>query len=98
DEAEELLERALELEPDNPFILDSIGWYLYRIGDFQAAIEYLERSYRQLPAPDVAAHLGEVFWVTDRKDQARRIWKQGYDKDPQNETLVQTLKRFGVKF
>jgi tetratricopeptide (TPR) repeat protein len=98
DEAEELLERALELEPDNPFILDSVGWYLYRIGDFQAAIEYLERSYRQLPAADVAAHLGEVFWVTGRRDEARRVWKEAYDKDPGNETLAKTLQRFGVKF
>lgn len=98
EEAEELLERALELEPDNPFILDSVGWYLYRTGDFQAAIEYLERSYRQLPAADVAAHLGEVFWAIDRKDEARRIWKQAYDKDPHNETLLKTLQRFGVKF
>lgn len=98
DEAEELLERALELEPDNPFILDSVGWYLYRTGDFQAAIEYLERSYRQLPAADVAAHLGEVFWVIGRKDEARRVWKQAYGEDPHNETLIKTLQRFGVKF
>src|SRR3546814_18194897 len=44
DEAEDLLERALDLDPDNPYILDSVGWYLFRVGDYEAAIEYLERS------------------------------------------------------
>ncbi len=97
DEAQDLLERALELEPGNPYILDSVGWYLYRTGDYQAAIEYLERSYHQLPSAEVAAHLGEVLWVSKRHDEARRIWREGLAKDPKNEILLQTLKRLGVK-
>src|SRR5690606_7793484 len=60
-EAEELLEQALELEPDNPYILDSVGWYLYRSGDYAGALEYLNRSWHQLPSAEVAAHLGEVL-------------------------------------
>ncbi|MGB3290070.1 MAG: tetratricopeptide repeat protein [Burkholderiaceae bacterium] len=96
DEAQDLLERALELDPDNPFILDSVGWYLFRIGDNEAAIEYLERSYRQLPTADVAAHLGEVLWVSKRGKEARRIWSEGRKQDPDNETLVKTLQRLGV--
>ncbi|NYT64178.1 tetratricopeptide repeat protein [Alcaligenaceae bacterium] len=96
DEAQNLLERALDLEPDNPYILDSVGWYLYRTGDYEAAIEYLRRSYGQLPSADVAAHLGEVLWVSTHKEQARRIWREGLAKDPQNETLLKTLRRLGV--
>ncbi|WP_073101702.1 tetratricopeptide repeat protein [Pollutimonas bauzanensis] len=96
DEAQDLLERALDLDPGNPFILDSVGWYLYRSGDYEAALEYLQRSYDQLPSADVAAHLGEVLWVTKRGDEARRIWSAGMAKDPQNETLLKTLKRLGV--
>lgn len=96
DEAEDLLERALELDPDNPFILDSVGWYLYRSGDYEAALEYLQRSYEQLPTADVAAHLGEVLWVSKRNDEARRIWREGMEKDPKNPTLLGTLKRLGV--
>ncbi|WP_353153787.1 tetratricopeptide repeat protein [Pollutimonas bauzanensis] len=96
DEAQNLLERALEIEPDNPYILDSVGWYLYRTGDYEAAIEYLRRSYDQLPTADVAAHLGEVLWVSKRQDEAMTIWKQGMAKDPENETLLKTLRRLGV--
>ncbi len=97
DEAEELLEQALELEPDNPYILDSVGWYLYRTGDFSGAVEYLRRSWFQLPSAEVAAHLGEVLWMMQRKDEARDIWKQGLQQEPDNEVLLKTIKRFGVK-
>ncbi len=96
DEAEDLLERALELDPGNPFILDSVGWYLYRTGDYEAALEYLQRSYNQMPSADVAAHLGEVLWVSNRPEEARRVWRAGMAKDPQNEALLRTLKRLGV--
>jgi tetratricopeptide (TPR) repeat protein len=96
DEAQDLLERALELDPNNPYILDSVGWYLYRIGDHEGAVEYLLRSYRQLPAADVAAHLGEVYWTMGRRDEARKVWQEGLAKDKANATLLQTLKRFGV--
>ena len=98
DEAQNLLESALELEPNNPYILDSIGWYFYRINDLEAAVEYLERSYSQMRNAEVAAHLGEVLWVSDRKDDARTIWREGFEDEPHNETLVKTLQRFGVLF
>lgn len=97
DEAQNLLDRALELEPDNPFILDSVGWYLYRTGDNRAALDYLQRSYDQLLSADVAAHLGEVLWKLKRRDEAKKIWHAGLAKDPKNEALLGTMKRFGVK-
>lgn len=97
DEAQTLLDRALELEPDNPFILDSVGWYLYRTGDNRAALDYLQRSYDQLLSADVAAHLGEVLWKLKRRDEAKKIWRAGLAKDPKNEALLDTMKRFGVK-
>ena len=97
DEAEELLERALELEPDNPYILDSVGWYLYRTGDYVGALEYLRRSWQQLPSAEVAAHLGEVLWMMQRKNEARDIWKEGLKVESGNDILLKTLKRFGVR-
>ena len=97
DEAQDLLERALDLEPDNPYILDSVGWYLFRIKDYEAALEYLRRSYDRLQAADVAAHLGEVLWALGRKQEARAIWKEGMGQDAENETLLKTLQRLDVR-
>lgn len=97
DKAQDLLERALDLEPDNPYILDSVGWYLYRVKDYEAALEYLRRSYEKLPAADVAAHLGEVLWISGHQDEARRIWRTGLKQDAENSTLHETLQRLGVK-
>lgn len=97
DKAQDLLERALDLEPDNPYILDSVGWYLYRVKDYEAALEYLRRSYEKLPAADVAAHLGEVLWVSGHKDEARRIWRAGQAQDADSAALRETLQRLGVK-
>ncbi|CAM5781042.1 tetratricopeptide repeat protein [Castellaniella caeni] len=96
-EARDLLERALDLDPDNPYILDSVGWYLFRTHDYQGALEYLRRSYDQLPAADVAAHLGETLWMLKRREEARRIWAEGLKADPANATLLDTLKRLQVK-
>lgn len=97
DEAQRLLEKALQLEPDNPYTLDSVGWYFYRTGDFESAIQYLERSYKRLPSPDVAAHLGEVYWAAGRKADALKLWNQALKKDPGNDLLVRTMRRFGVQ-
>lgn len=97
DEAQDLLERALELEPDNPYILDSVGWYFYRVGDMEAAVEYLRRAYEGLPDAEVAAHLGEVLWMSQRQDEARRIWREGLERNAESETLRKTLERFGVR-
>jgi len=95
-EARGLLERALDLDPDNAYILDSVGWYLFRTHDYQGALEYLRRSYDQLPAADVAAHLGETLWMLKRREEARRIWAEGLKTDPDNEALKATLRRLKV--
>ncbi len=96
DEAQDLLERAMELEPLNPYILDSVGWYLYRVGDYQAALEYLQRSYEKLPESDVAAHLGEVLWVKGRKDDAMHVFRAALNKDPDSGVLLETMQRLGI--
>ncbi|HEX7387381.1 MAG TPA: tetratricopeptide repeat protein [Castellaniella sp.] len=96
-EARDLLEHALDLEPNNPYVLDSVGWYLFRIKDYQGALEYLRRSYDQLQAADVAAHLGEALWMLKRHTEARDVWARGLKDDPKNEALISTLKRLGVR-
>jgi len=96
DEAQTLLERAERLEPDNPYILDSVGWYHYRRGNLDQALMYLRRAYAEMPAADVAAHLGEVLWEMRRPDEAHAVWQEGMRLEADNETLRKTLQRLGV--
>ena len=96
DEAHELIARALELEPDEPAILDSMGWVLYRQGSYAEALTYLSQAYGKFPDPEVAAHLGEVLWVSGETKAAMDIWRDALLKDPEHEILVSTLERLGV--
>jgi Flp pilus assembly protein TadD len=70
-EARELIEKALQIAPEDSFILDSMGWVLYRQGDLPSALTHLERAYTRRDDPEIAAHLGEVLWVSGRKEDAR---------------------------
>lgn len=93
-EALELIEKALELSPEDPFILDSMGWIQYRLGNNSDAIRYLELALNTRPDAEIAAHLGEVLWVTGEQERARSIWEQGKDIDPENSTLIETIRKF----
>ena len=92
-EALALIERALKLRPDEPAILDSLGWVRYRMGDLEAALTALRSAYAKQPDPDIAAHLGEVLWVRGEHDEARRVWDEGRRKDATNKTLLEAIKR-----
>jgi len=92
-EARELIEKALKLAPDDAFIIDSMGWVLYRQGKPKDALGYLRRAFSDQPDPEIAAHLGEVLWVLGRHDEAERVWQDAAQKNPTNETLVNTIKR-----
>ncbi len=93
-EAGELLAKALALAPDDGFILDSMGWLYYRKGDLAKAQETLERAYKNRPDAEIAAHLGEVLWVKGAKDEADKLWHASLQNNPQNEALIETLKKF----
>ena len=95
-EALDLITQAMELLPDNPFVLDSMGWVKFRMGDKQAAADYLARAYAQRPEPDIAAHWAEVLWSGGQRAQAQELLQAGFKKDPQNRTLIDTAKRLGV--
>jgi len=92
-EARKLIERALELAPDDYFIMDSLGWVLYREGDLKGAAEQLRRAYVGRPDAEIGAHLGEVLWVMGQRDEANRVWQESLKASPDNETLQKTIKR-----
>jgi tetratricopeptide (TPR) repeat protein len=96
-EALALIARALEIAPKDPFILDSMGWVKFRMGQFKDAVDYLQRAYAIRPEAEIAAHLGEALWMSGQQSEARQIWAKGVSQDASNTTLQETLKRFGVK-
>jgi tetratricopeptide (TPR) repeat protein len=92
-EARKLIERALELSPEDYYIIDSLGWVLYRQGDLKGAEAQLRRAYVGRPDGEIGAHLGEVLWVMGRREDAERIWDEALKNHPDNETLQKTVKR-----
>jgi tetratricopeptide (TPR) repeat protein len=94
--AERLINSALKSEPDNPAILDSLGWLDYRRGLLPAALPLLERAFRLDQDGDIGAHWGEVLWATGDKTKAREIWNRALMADPDNALVKAAQKRAGV--
>lgn len=96
-EARQLIQKALELAPGDPFITDSLGWVEFRLGNRAEALRVLEGAYKTRPDAEIAAHLGEVLWSLGQRDRAQAIWREGLLLSSDNETLLETLKRLKVK-
>ncbi|BBB64865.1 hypothetical protein UNDYM_0612 [Undibacterium sp. YM2] len=97
DEANTLIEKANQLAPDDPFILDSLGWVKFRLAKYDEAEQALRRAYQMRPDAEIGVHLGEVLWTMGQKDDAKKIWRDALKKDPENQTLKSTLERLKVK-
>ena len=95
-EADKLIQKASSLAPDDAFIMDSVGWVKYRLGDTTDALKLLRKAYDLQPNAEIGAHLGEVLWKTGAQDQARDAWREARKLEPDNDTLLKTLKRFQV--
>lgn len=95
-EAYQLIDTALALAPEDPFIMDSMGWVQFRLGRLDEAERLLRRAYELRPDPEIAAHLGEVLWVKGQREDAKKFWRDASTKDPKNDTLKSTLVRFQV--
>jgi tetratricopeptide (TPR) repeat protein len=92
-EAKELIEKAYKLSPDDPFILDSLGWVYYRMGDTQSALKHLQDAYVSRSDPEIAAHLGEVMWSSGKHDEAQKIWRAALKENPNHETLLAVMQK-----
>jgi tetratricopeptide (TPR) repeat protein len=94
EEAFALIEKAIKLSPEDPFILDSLGWVHYRLGNHPEALKHLNNAYRARPDPEIAAHLGEVLWQTGQREEANKVWKKALTDHPDHETLLAVMAKF----
>ena len=97
EEALELIEKALQLEPNNGAIIDSMGWVQFRLGNYDEAILRLREALKVLPDPEIASHLGEVLWTVGDKEEAQQIWTEGMALDPSSDLIPDTMKRLNAK-
>jgi Flp pilus assembly protein TadD len=95
-EALALIEKAVQLAPNDPYIMDSMGWIQFRLGKLQEAEALLRKAYELRADPEIATHLGEVLWVKGQQEDAKKLWRDANTKDPKNDTLKSTLARLQV--
>lgn len=93
DEAFAYVARALKLRPDNPAILDSMGWVLYRQGDLAQAASYLRRALEMTQDDEIAAHLGEVLWMSGQYADARKVWREALAHTPDSDKIRAVIER-----
>ncbi len=93
-EARDYILKAAQLLPDDPAILDSLGWVYYRLGQLEDAIKWLTRAFEALQDAEIAAHLGEVLWVSGQTEKAESIWQKGKQLDGNQAILRDTIQRF----
>ncbi|HHO60098.1 MAG TPA: tetratricopeptide repeat protein, partial [Thiotrichales bacterium] len=92
-EALKYILRASELVPDDPAILDSLGWVSFRLGKMEEAEKWLSKAFEKLTDAEIAAHYGEVLWAINKKDKAREVWQKGKEQDAEHPVLLETLER-----
>ncbi len=97
EEALELIERAIAISPDDPAIIDSLAWAQYKLGNYEDALINLRRAFADFPDHEVAAHLGEVLWMMDRRDEAKQVWQNALEDRPDSELIRAVKEKFGVK-
>lgn len=96
EEAYTLIQAALKAKPEEPAVIDSLGWVQFRRGHLAEAETALRRAYEKQPDAEIASHLGEVLWHRGNKDEAKTILEAGRKKDAKNKSLLDTLKRLGL--
>lgn len=95
-EAMDYLQQAIALLPEDPAVIDSMGWVLYRLGQYDKSLEHLRRAYELNEDDEIAAHLVEVLWVSGRQQEARELWQRASEKQPDSDYLRQVKERFSL--
>jgi tetratricopeptide (TPR) repeat protein len=98
EEAHQLIQRALVLQPTEASIIDSMGWVNFKLGRIDEAIEYLQKAFALYPDPEIAAHLGEALWTQGKQAEAKAIWKKNLLDNPSASILLETVTRLGVSW
>ena len=93
DDAKKYIEIALSIDPQNHYILDSMGWVYFRLGNYDIAYEFITKAYTIQEDPEIAAHLGEVLWKQGKQNEAISIWQSSLEKFPENSILIETKNR-----
>ena len=96
-EAKQLILKALEFVPNDPFIRDSLAWVEFRMGNLAESAKIFADAFKSKPDAEIAAHYGEVLWVMGQRDKALAVWREGLLLNSENDTLVETLKRLKVR-
>ena len=92
--AKRYIEIALSYEPNNHYILDSMGWIYFKLGNLDIASQYIKKAYAINKDPEIAAHLGEILWSQGKKEEAKKIWDFSLNRYPSNTVLLETTNRF----
>jgi len=93
-EALQYIERALAINPDDVATLDSMGWVLYKMGEQTRALSYLQRAYERNSDAEIAAHYGEVLWVTGQTKKAKQIWNKALQSEPEHQILISIMSQY----
>lgn len=96
EEALELIEQAYRQKPSSPAIMDSLGWVHFRLGNFDKSLPLLEKAFNIYPDHEIAAHLGELLWVTEQQERAIEVWRAGLENNPSSNTILNTLERLKI--
>jgi len=93
-EAKRYIEIALSYEPNNHYILDSMGWIHFKLGNLEIASMFIKKAYAINKDPEIAAHLGEILWTQGKEEEAREVWENSLNRHPSNTVLLETTNRF----
>ncbi|GAB4414658.1 MAG: hypothetical protein OHK0054_04320 [Sideroxydans sp.] len=92
-----LVQQAWQMAPDDAAILDSMGWGYFRLGQLDKSLDFLRRAFGANPDPEIAAHLGEVLWVSGDQEAGQKVLQDSLKAHPDNEVLLEVMHRLGVK-